>query len=156
MALLLNQLFYLPYWASSGVTDIYKYRVLKSGWGIAVDLLTTFSLDESGSVDAVRIIPGLWIDIIAKDCSTSDRAALIRGLRMIADRVKTEGTRSDCDVLITVKEIEYTLTDFQDEGLTCAIIKWSEREFGLAIPDIPVTFNRARNRYDFDFSPLNT
>jgi hypothetical protein len=137
------------------VTDIYKYRVLKSSWGVAVDLLATSSLGEPGSADAVSIIPGLWIDITAKDCSPSDRASLIRGLRMIADRVKCEGSRLDCDVVITVKKIDYTLTDFQDEGLTCAIIKWSEREFGLTIPDIPVNFNRARNRYEFDFSPLN-
>jgi hypothetical protein len=138
------------------MATIYKYRVLKSTWGIAIDLVASSSTTKPPPIGAIEIAPTLWLNITAKPCADSDRMALVQGLRMIADRIKASVPHPKHAIVITITKVDYAPSDFQSEGLIYAIVRWAEEEFGFKVADIEVKFNKAANKYEFDFGRLGT
>ena len=55
------------------------------------------------------------------------------------------------DTLIIIDGLQFSLCDFQEEGLTAAIIEWASKAFGFSKPRINVDFQKENNRYVFDF-----
>ena len=54
-------------------------------------------------------------------------------------------------ILIEIKDIKFGFCDFQEEGLTMAIIKLMSEIYGFEMPKIPVHFDKQLNKYIFEF-----
>ncbi|WP_176738488.1 hypothetical protein [Micromonospora pallida] len=54
-------------------------------------------------------------------------------------------------VTVSVLKISYQECDFQTEGLSVAMCRWAEDEFGLTRRDIGESYDRKAGRYVFDW-----
>ena len=53
--------------------------------------------------------------------------------------------------LIVIHSVQFEPTDFQEEGLTIAIMEWVAMRLNFQMPIINVDFDKVKNRYIFDF-----
>jgi hypothetical protein len=138
----------------TALTSTYTYRVLKSSWGILISLEAEVRMDEKGGAHAVPLGDG----IILLDATPGDGLAepamemLARGLRPLTAEIRSKLLNGPAT--IAIQGIRYNDCDFQEEGLTVAMIGWATSEFGLSQKEIPVAFDRDENRYIFDFSAI--
>lgn len=101
-----------------------------------------------------RVGDQLWIDFRAENLSEDDKLRMIQGLRIILGYF-SDVFRCNPFVVIEVEEVGFSLCDFQPEGLTDAIVRWSAWAFELKIPETQITFDQKENKYMFDFSLLH-
>lgn len=129
----------------------YTYSILKSSWGVRVTVAADVLLSEGGDDGAMPVGPGLWLADATPGTAISgaEMEMLARGLKAIARDISSKSSGSA--LIIAVTSIRYNDCDFQLEGLAAAMIGWATEEFGLSPQDIPVTFDRSRNRYVFEF-----
>jgi hypothetical protein len=70
------------------------------------------------------------------------------GLRLVAtDIARTKPG----PILVRLLQVDYNPTDYQPEGLTCAIVAWTSQVFGFAKPEIGAEFDKRKARYVFSF-----
>lgn len=130
----------------------HTYRVLKSSWGIWISITATIHL---GQVSTAPPSPGLGQTALAFDGTAAKlpdayRTALQEGWsRVASDAARSAGDR----VRVVVEEVKFVDTDFQVEGLPVAMVRWAEHAFGLDERHIEVSFDRAGNRYRFEWGP---
>jgi hypothetical protein len=78
-----------------------------------------------------------------------DMKYILNGLNIIKETlskyINNEG------ILIEIKSIQFNISDFQEEGLTLAIIKLMSEIYGFEMPYIPVHFDKQLNKYIFEF-----
>jgi hypothetical protein len=129
----------------------YQYRVLKSSWGIAIDITAEAIPLSSFSGITLEITTALRL-IVEKDAgvSSKDLGYLIKGLKLVADEI-SRTRKTDEPLVIRIVNLCYSLCDYQEEGAACAIANWAALLFGFSAPEIPVFFNKEKNRYIFDF-----
>ncbi len=122
-----------------------------ASWGIAIDLHAESSPLPDGLLPpgAVQVAEGLWLQMDIGRLSTEEELAFLSlGLRLVAVDV---AERRPAQTLVRIVGLEYNPCDFQPEGLAVAVAEWAAREFGFPAPEIPVAFDRGRNRYVFAF-----
>jgi hypothetical protein len=73
---------------------------------------------------------------------------LIDGINMIQEQLSN--IIKNNKILIEIKDIKFGFCDFQEEGLTMAIIKLMSEVYGFKMPNIPVHFDKQLNKYIFD------
>ncbi|MGW3012687.1 hypothetical protein ACWC9R_28165 [Streptomyces sp. NPDC001219] len=56
-------------------------------------------------------------------------------------------------LVVTVHRVLFPVADFQVEGLAGAIVEWSSTEFGIPEVAVGVSFDRAANRFLYDWQP---
>lgn len=125
----------------------FPLRILKSSWGIAIDLQARAVLVKNPPHGLLSASPRVWLDVRSIHLSDVDTNQLVRGLMMIAPAI--EDTARSEYVIIEVGRVRYTPTDYQPEGMAAAIIGWASEEFGLGSPAIDVYFDKKANRYVF-------
>lgn len=74
---------------------------------------------------------------------------LIDGINAVQNQLSNAIKNNN--ILIEIKDIKFGLCDFQEEGLTMAIIKLMSEIYGFEVPKIPVHFDRQLNKYIFEF-----
>lgn len=74
---------------------------------------------------------------------------LIDGINMIQEQLSN--IIKNNKILIEIKDIKFGFCDFQEEGLTMAIIKLMSEIYGFEMPKIPVHFDKQLNKYIFEF-----
>ncbi len=125
----------------------FKYRVLQSAWGIAIDVVAEFVFSRSNR-HAVTICDGVGLIIDDRTLPDEHYPALQRGVAMMAETIK------DSDVLLPVgvriAEVRYNLTDFQSCGIQWAVAGWIAGELGTTPPKVEVSFDSDANRYVFE------
>jgi hypothetical protein len=75
---------------------------------------------------------------------------IINGLNIIKEML-SRCINSEDGILIEIKSIQFNISDFQEEGLTLAIIKLMSEVYGFEMPYIPVHFDKQLNKYIFEF-----
>ncbi|MFD3420601.1 hypothetical protein [Streptomyces decoyicus] len=137
------------------------YRVLGPVGGIAIDLTAGSASVAAPPHSAERISSRIWLDTKPvlehppTDHSglrlTPDEAGWLRhGLSLAAEAI--EATRPpDRQTLVTVYRVLFPETEFQAEGLAGAIIDWSRREFSIPEVAVGISFDRAANRFAFNW-----
>ncbi|MFI9305373.1 hypothetical protein [Streptomyces triculaminicus] len=138
-----------------------RYRLFKGPWGIWIEL--TASAATSGRPPACgdQVSDGVWLDATpvlthpptdreGKRLSPGEAAWLRHGLSQAAPALTaaTPGPHT----LVTVHRVRFPETDYQPEGLAAALLQWAEQEFGLPPHALPVTFDRAANRYIYPWA----
>jgi hypothetical protein len=137
--------------------DKYIYRFFKSTWGIYIEL-SAEAVPLSGYKSThglIEITPAIWLDtyIVAPHRSESEEQFyLVKGVQLIVERFEEKLREL---TVIAVSQATYPLTDFQPEGLACAIIGWASERFSFTAPHVPIEFDRAANRYVFHFDQLS-
>lgn len=109
--------------------NTYKFKILKSSWGIIVHLTADIKRAE---------IPKLETEF---DLPYQDQEALKFGMKLLPP------------VHVVVKNIEYNPTDYQPEGLTCALIHLASKQLDIPVPYYTWKFDK---KYIFDFNENKT
>ncbi|MGW7019179.1 hypothetical protein ACWGGS_07505 [Streptomyces decoyicus] len=137
------------------------YRVLGPAGGIAIDLTAGSASVAAPPRSADRISNRIWLDATPvlehppTDHSglrlTQDEAGWLRhGLSLAAEAIEAAQPR-DRHTLVTVHRVLFPETEFQAEGLAGAIIDWSRREFSIPEVAVGISFDRAANRFAFNW-----
>jgi len=129
------------------VSSVYTYRVLKSSWGVAIDV--DAEVREGAGRDALSVGPGLWLrDATARQqLSPAVLQMLALGLRPLVTPIRrVTGGREQ---VVEVRALQYNDCDFQFEALAPAMYGWAVAEFGLTAPQVEVAFGGRERRYVF-------
>ncbi len=132
---------------------LYRYLVLKTSWGIAINLRAQRVYSKLKPEGANVVAERIYLDVHERMLSNEEVLWLVRGLKMVAGNL----AKKICDnryVIVRIVEVEFNDCDFQAEGLADAIIRWSAEVFELDIPQAGVFFDKQAKRYVFDFSPI--
>lgn len=134
----------------------HTYRVSKAQWGIYIKLTAEFtSMSNYDHKDSCsEICHGLWAAYALKPLVKGekfveeDKYFLWEGLKKVSDLILTSSPYK-LDTLIIIHSMTIPLCDFQEEGLTAAIIEWAAHAFEFEVPKIDVKFNKELNKYEF-------
>jgi hypothetical protein len=133
----------------------YKYQLLKSSWGIVIFLEIDEILSPSANETDIRITDKILLrigDTFRLDTETIAKwmGAGIKALSAeIAERI------SNVNVCFDVKEIVFNYTDFQEEGLYCAVQEWLSKFYGIALTPVDVKYDREKNKYLFNIPQIS-
>ena len=135
----------------------YWYRFIKSTWGIAIGLTAVVVPRASYNGPEIEAGGGMWLSTLSPTWSGTpmfDRPEHLHyftiGLRLVADQMRGI-VEAQGPLTIRVLALEFALTDYQDEGLACAIAGWLAENYHFAFSPPPVHFDRESNRYHFLF-----
>jgi hypothetical protein len=132
------------------VPTSYQYRLLKgASWGIAIDVRGESLPGTALPLGAVKVAEGLWLNVDVGWRLTEEQLSfLVLRLHLVAMDIRRQ-RRNTSAVLVHLTGLEFNPSDYQPEGLAAAIAEWAAQEFDFPKPEIPVTFDRTRNRYGF-------
>ena len=148
---------------------IHKYRMLKTSWGIVINIYgkvceyDKFLCDEEFLMNknVVRICERIWVlflpdknENVGPDDSYNqmhpeDYPYLIEGLTKVSQSIMQYTKYKN--TLIIINRLEYSLCDFQKEGIIAGMMEWAARAFGFECPKIDVVYQKDINRYIYDF-----
>lgn len=126
----------------------FALRVLKSSWGVAIDLRARAVTAAEPPTGSLRATERVLLDVRHVPLPAVDVTQLLRGLRVVAGPIEAAMPGEDY-VVVEVVEVSYTPTDYQPDGVAAVMIGWAMEEFDLAQPDIDVHFEKSENRYVF-------
>jgi hypothetical protein len=134
------------------VTRTYVYRLLKSAWGIRVSITATAKVGETPAGTQISPESKIWLalDALERKLTQPETEQLCNGLLIVSSEI-SEKVQSQ-PVSIALSDVSYVESDFQLEGLASAILRWAEEEFQLPHHEIGESFDRASNRYVFEWS----
>ena len=129
-----------------------SYRIIKSQWGIAIDIVGEITSLENciANADSIKIDNGLWIKILCK-LSYEEEQYIYSGFKSISELI-INALPYKANTLVIIHAIEYSLCDYQIEGLIPAIYQWVSGILKINIPKVEVEFNKKLNRYEFDLN----
>lgn len=132
----------------------HKYIILKSSWGICVNISAECKEITEISDKSHKVCENLFVKFTDKplmqyDFYKGDMEYIIKGLKFVSKQIIENSLFEN--TLIEIYKLEYSLCDFQDEGITMVIMEWASKVFYFKMPEIEVNFNKSENRYIFDF-----
>lgn len=127
---------------------IYKYRVLKSSWGIAIDIdLTAISHEDLETSEVEDIDSMVSFAILDYNFDRDLRPIIKEGIADILEFIYSKiSTKAIC---FLIHKIEYTPTDFQKEGLYYAIQDSIYAYFNESPLHHKIEFDKSANKYIF-------
>ncbi len=140
--------------------NIYEhiYRVFKSSWGIYIKIIAEYTAmsayEDKNSCSEICI--GLWATYAKQPLSMEnkpveeDKSFIWDGLKKVSKQIITNSPYN-ADTLVVIHAIEISLCDFQQEGLTPAIIEWASKAFNFEAPNVGVSYNKQLNKYEFTY-----
>ncbi|MFC5185044.1 hypothetical protein [Actinomadura harenae] len=137
-----------------GYVSPYVYQLIESSWGIMVSITAAARVGDGEAGEPVLADGSLRLAFsgAAEKLSDDLKGEIASGLARVAPRVAR--VTDSLPVLIEVSDISYMESDFQIEGLSVAMLRWAENEFGLDEQKILASFDRGSNRYNFDFGTV--
>jgi hypothetical protein len=133
----------------------YSYRIIKSSWGIAINITADVLPLADGERTATKIRQGLWLSVdpgLGLKLSQQEHQMLAAGLRLIGEGM-AEIVQRDGPLVIQIDDISFNPTDYQEEGLAYALASWVAHHFNLSLALPPVHFFKQENRYTFNLEP---
>ncbi|MCP4134175.1 MAG: hypothetical protein GY754_24595 [bacterium] len=131
--------------------SVYKYKVIKSSWGILIlikaEIVEKDIFDSTDYFD-IKIFDGLYCSILAANLLDSGIDYILTGLKRVSSQIKASPFLK-YNTCIVLHSIEFSLCDFQEEGLEAAIIEWAAKTFKFDKPKIEVNYNKKLNKYEF-------
>ncbi len=127
----------------------YTYRVLKSSWGISIEL-DMEEIKASSILDGdLRVFDDVCLRVgdqmrIKKSIVEYWSAKALNDLRNEIDIVK-----KDKNICYYIKGVEFSFVDFQEEGIYCAILGWFAKFYDINIALPEVEYDKYDKRYIF-------
>jgi hypothetical protein len=131
-----------------GERRLFALRVIKSSWGIEIDVEAKAHVGSPPPRDALRAGSRTWLYVL-DPLDREYRQALLDGLRQVAADI--EQAVPDAMVVVEVQGLDYSPADCPAEAFTAAMIGWAADEYGLGEPAYTVGFDEAANSYVFTF-----
>ncbi|MBO5145938.1 MAG: hypothetical protein J6C19_10465 [Lachnospiraceae bacterium] len=147
---------------------VHKYRLCKTSWGIAINIYgNVFDYDRYNSKVYVmennhltKICEGLYV-LFDKEqnrnvgpnhsynqMQVDDYSYMIEGLLKVSGKIK-ENTEYQ-NTLIVITRLEFSLCDFQEEGLIAGMMEWAAKAFDFTCPHIEVKYQKDINKYLYE------
>lgn len=126
---------------------MYKYRILKSSWGIAIDI--DLSIQEyiiNNRNETTKISENIYLydkKKLTKQCKN----IIIKALKDYALIIRTNVPFPE--IMVSLEGLEIILTDYQDEGLYFAVQECISEKIGVEKPEYEVFFEKELNKYVF-------
>jgi hypothetical protein len=111
-----------------------KYRVLKSSWGIVIDI--------KGNIEEINSTENEF-QIAEKSLTPAEKEQVKRALKSLSDNF--HGKKYS----ICLQEITFNDCDFQIEGLYWACRDWLSKALNIKVNDPEVTYNAKARKYIF-------
>ncbi len=130
----------------------YSYRIIKSSWGIAIDITADVLPLVGNERAAIEVGQGLRLAVdpgLGLKLSQQEHQMLAAGLRLTEEGM-TEIVQRDGPFVIQIDDISFNPTDYQEEGLAYALASWVAHHFNLSLALPPVHFSKQENRYIFN------
>lgn len=130
--------------------NIYHYRLIQSSWGIAIDITCVVNSHMNIDIGNLHLIEeGLWLSVEISWIDSSEIRYLVKGIQLVAKELLSKVEIRP--IVIHVIELKIYDTDYQVEGISCAIAGWLAREYGLNYVHPQVQYDKHKNRYIFNF-----
>jgi hypothetical protein len=129
---------------------LYTYSVIKTSWGISVTIDAAMEEHRTHSEDCIEINNKLCVVDRSENKSRKEKDFLLLGVRLVADQVVNSAIGDD-RVAVVVRDISHNIVDFQEEGVTCAIMGLLADELGFPVTETNVTYDPVLNKYNFEF-----
>jgi hypothetical protein len=142
-----------------GNESTFKYKFLKTSWGILIDLTAKFVPCEPSPLEAddnetLHITNQLWLHLQLGNLrlTEDEKQMLVLGARMILNA--SSSSLPGISGMIEITGIDYPLTEYQPEGLACALAGWAAKEWDIPMLEIPIRYDKPKNVYFFKFPGL--
>jgi hypothetical protein len=129
----------------------YHFKFIKTTWGISI-LLAAEDTEFVNNFDCDQITDRIYLQKIPSSFKLLDREteylkqAIFKMGHLIHGKLLP-----DQKIVINIVQLDFHLTDYQEEGLYCAMIGWISKRFGIAPQPVEIIYNKLINRYDFKF-----
>ena len=122
-----------------------NYRILKSGWGIWIQITAS---SEFSVNDGIKISENISLEYKVSNIKLSkeQKGYIQDGLIWISPKLEAIINKP---VKIILEEIVLVFTDYQIEGLFYASAFWVCEHFGLEMPLYDYGFDSKNNKYIF-------
>jgi hypothetical protein len=132
------------------VESTYSYRIIKSSWGIAIDITAeAVPLAHYSGTAAEEVEQGLWLAVeTGWQLSPDERRYLATGLRLVSQGMQRRIVQNG-PIVVRVIDLRFNPTDYQEEGLAYALAGWMAQTFDFPFSPPHALFNREKNRYEF-------
>lgn len=138
-----------------------QYRLYKGRWGISILLEAGYQLlPNIGNAtkymkitDQIYFYPSLLPYPDSDPLISEEQICFCNGLKLISKYLLEFLQDNFC--LITLRYIQFSQCDVQNEGFTACAIQWASETFNFPMPTIDVYFDRSTppcGKYVFDFS----
>lgn len=133
------------------------YSIRKSSWWINIKIIAEIrNCPNAHFKDGlIKVAEGIWLRYANKPLIENEIFCdeylpyFLKGLKIVQTEIKRNSLYDEN--LIIINSVQFNPSDFQEEGLTAAIIEWASVAFGFQTPTINVDFDKRRNRYIFYF-----
>lgn len=124
------------------------FKVLKSSWGIFVEIEATLIDKISNNENYVKVNNRLFISFENYSSMADDfKLELINGLKWVENDMNLNK-----DMVIILNNIEINPSDFQLEGLFLCMASWAGVVFEFDLPHYTYEYDKKLNKYVFTFS----
>jgi hypothetical protein len=130
----------------------YHFKYIKnSTWGIVVSL-TAEDIAYSECPDCTQVTNRIFLNISAPHfiLSESEKNYAIKAIERMAPSVHNK-LQPDEKIIINITNIHLADTDWQAEGLYCAMMCWLAERYTITAPPVDINFNKKLNKYEFMF-----
>lgn len=79
----------------------------------------------------------------------NDYPFILQGIEIVHDLIREHSQYKD--TVIVFNEAIFSLCDFQEEGLIVGAMEWAAKAFKFECPKIEVAFDKASNKYLYNF-----
>ena len=131
---------------------LHSYRLLKSSWGIAIDVDASYtSIDDySDKEHCIKLNAGIWFINKCTFLSKEELQCLMDGVLFIEHNIINSSEHKE-KTLIEINDVQYSPTDYQIDGIKVAIIEWASIVFNFKLPLICTSFDKKLNKYLFSY-----
>lgn len=139
----------------------YGYKVFKGKWGIAILVEAGYrSLNSNVSSNKIVCLEnGVYFNSIlrpypeSQPISPQELHCFCNGLKAVAKQI-LKSTSHLPNILITLRSVQFSDCDIQDEAFTAVAMEWASEVFQFETPNYQVSFDYSKSTngmYLFDF-----
>jgi hypothetical protein len=129
----------------------YKFRVILSSWGIAIDIDADIERVAEAPVEAIMIADRFFLRLGEEvRLPAADLEAFVAGLSRIAPAV-SDTLDEGAIAVVELHEVHIAHADFQTEGMEAAAIAWACDSLKIEMPRIKTSFDAGENAYMFEY-----
>ena len=125
----------------------HKYKVLKSTWEISIEIIGEIT-DYTSNKKCCQVSNDLWCEL-PDYLSIVEKEYIVKGLIFLYEDIKR--ILDYAQIVIIFRNVSYNLCDYQEEGLTAAIVDTISKALCIDNIQINVSFDQNCNKYLFDF-----
>lgn len=135
----------------------HTYFVCRSSWCISITICAEYTdfYNTHKEGNAIKAADRIWLKFADKPIIENelfcdeDLVYLAKGLSIVQKEIINKSKYKN--TLIIISSLQFNICDFQEEGLTAAMMEWAAIAFGFQPPAIDVAFDKESNRYIFGF-----